>query len=332
MLSSPLPTTVADEGDNDALLRFCKAAADGLRLQILRVLSQDTYTVQELCSIFAIRQSGMSHHLKILATAGLVTKRREGNSLFYRRSVAPPGALAELHSALMSNVDDIALDSDTETRLATVFKERAASSSAFFADNADQFRQHQEQMVDFDVYGTSTAELLASQQPRGGELAIEIGPGEGAFLAPLAARYRRVIALDNAESMLGRARTFIEAQGLANVEALLGDSSSPQLPEGQADCVVANMVLHHVPSPGDIFADVWRLLRGGGIFCVTELCHHDQSWAREACGDIWLGFEPDDLSQWAQSAGFEEGPAAYLAQLNGFRVQVRQFVKPGSNT
>lgn len=328
MLTSTLPDSVENPGDDDLLLRVCKAAADSLRLQILRVLSQDTYTVQELCAIFDCRQSGMSHHLKILATAGLVTKRREGNSLFYRRSLAPTGALADLHGALMGSIDEMALDGATQARLGAVIKERAESSRAFFAENADQFRQHQEQMVAFDVYGTSAAELLHSQQPGGGELAIEIGPGEGAFLAALASRYRKVIALDNAESMLARARHFIDQQGLANVAPLLGDSRSAELPEGRADCVVANMVLHHVPSPAAIFADAWRLLRRGGIFCVTELCRHDQGWAREACGDIWLGFEPAELGQWAAAEGFDEGPSAYLAQLNGFRVQVRQFVKP----
>lgn len=326
MLTAPTANT-----DNafEPLLQLCKAGGDILRLQILRVLSRDAYTVQELCHILDCRQSGMSHHLKILANAGLVARRREGNSLFYRRTLSVEGSgLAAMHDTLMASVDALELDEPTQARLHRVVAERAASSQAFFAQHAGEFRQQQEQMVAFEVYGPSTAELLASSQPDGGELAIEIGPGDGAFLTELAQRYRRVIALDNADAMLDRAKTSIAQQQLANVEAVLGDSRSAALPQGEADCVVANMVLHHVASPADIFADAARLLRPGGLLCVTDLCRHDQNWAKEACGDLWLGFEPDDLSQWAWPAGFEEGPAAYLAQRNGFRVQIRQFIKP----
>ena len=162
----------------------------------------------------------------------------------------------------------------------------------------------------------------------GGKLAIEIGPGEGAFLAELSPHYESVVGVDNADAMLKRANEFVNQQALNNVSFILGDSRDAGLEQNAADCVVSNMVLHHVPSPAEIFKDAARLLKPGGIFCVTDLCRHDQSWARDACGDLWLGFEPDDLTEWAQASGLQDGPAAYLAQLNGFRVQVRQFVKP----
>jgi hypothetical protein len=58
---------------------------------------------------------------------------------------------------------------------------------------------------------------------------------------------------------------------------------------------------------------------------ITDLCAHDQEWARESCGDIWLGFEPEALTRWAEAAGFKEGSSLYLTQRNGFRIQLRQF-------
>jgi ubiquinone/menaquinone biosynthesis C-methylase UbiE/DNA-binding transcriptional ArsR family regulator len=311
------------------LLQLCKAGGDVLRLQVLRVLSRDAFTVQELCQILDSRQSGMSHHLKILTQAGLVTKRREGNSLFYRRSwrTLHP-ALAELHTALLNAADQLTLDDDQLQQWQQVVTERGERSRAFFAENARQFGQQQEQMVAYSIYGQSTAELLRSSQPQGGQIAVEIGPGEGAFLAELAPHYGEVVALDNSEAMLDKARLFARERQLDNLRFVLGDSRDGNLNTTQADCVVANMVLHHLPSPSDIFQDAAKLLRPGGIFSVTELCPHDQNWAREACGDLWLGIDPDDLTEWAKAASLEEGPSIYLAQLNGFRVQVRQFIKP----
>ena len=87
------------------------------------------------------------------------------------------------------------------------------------------------------------------------------------------------------------------------------------------------MVLHHTPSPAEIFYDMAAALKTDGQLFVTDLCSHDQSWARESCGDLWLGFEPEDLTQWAADAGFKTGENIYLAQRNGFRVQIRQFIK-----
>ena len=78
-------------------------------------------------------------------------------------------------------------------------------------------------------------------------------------------------------------------------------------------------------SPAVVLADLAAALRPGGGLLLTDLCAHDQGWAREACGDLWLGFAPEELSRWAQEAGLAEGESVYLAQRNGFRIQVRVF-------
>ena len=74
------------EQDFESLAQLCKAAGDSLRLEILCSLRRDSYGVLELCRIFGVRQPAMSHHLKVLADAGLVCRRREGTSIFYHRA------------------------------------------------------------------------------------------------------------------------------------------------------------------------------------------------------------------------------------------------------
>ena len=95
-----------------------------------------------------------------------------------------------------------------------------------------------------------------------------------------------------------------------------------------ADVVTLNMVLHHTPAPATVIDDLARVLAPGGTLIITELCHHDQDWARSACGDLWLGFEPEELSQWARAAGLVDTSTEYLPLKNGFRVQIRQFNRP----
>ncbi len=154
-----------------------------------------------------------------------------------------------------------------------------------------------------------------------------MGPGEGEFLPALARRFKNVVALDNAATMLERAETMATEKSLTNVEFILGDTRALSAHKVLADCIVVNMVLHHTPSPADIFQDLSGALVRGGALLVTDLCRHEQTWAREACGDLWQGFEPDDLSRWAREAGLSEGQSVYFALRNGFQIQLRQFFK-----
>ncbi|MFC6329489.1 ArsR/SmtB family transcription factor, partial [Alloalcanivorax gelatiniphagus] len=134
----------------DTLAAFLKAAGDALRLEVLQVLGQNSFGVLELCEIMAMKQSGMSHHLKVLAQAGLVEKRREGNSIFYRRRLPPPRVPTErLHGALFEELDEAALDTGTAERLAGVQAQRAAQSRAFFARHADDLSRQQELIADY---------------------------------------------------------------------------------------------------------------------------------------------------------------------------------------
>lgn len=49
----------------DQLAAAAKAIGDPLRLAIVQVLGKGSFGVLELCELFDIKQSSMSHHLKI---------------------------------------------------------------------------------------------------------------------------------------------------------------------------------------------------------------------------------------------------------------------------
>src|SRR5690606_39942157 len=51
------------EGRHDQLASLLKAAGDPLRLDILRVVAQDSFGVLELCRSFALKQSAMGDPL-----------------------------------------------------------------------------------------------------------------------------------------------------------------------------------------------------------------------------------------------------------------------------
>jgi ArsR family transcriptional regulator len=325
MSRAPLPPT-AQTGGFDSLSRLCKAAGDPLRLEILRALRRDSFGVQELSRLFGVRQPAMSHHLKVLADAGLVKRRREGTSIFYLRAHRSQDEnTARLLDAILAAADRLEPRDSVADAIQRVQAERASSSRDFFAANAARFSAQQELIAPPAQYGEAIGELLRSAFPAPLDTALELGPGEGWLLPALARRARHVVAVDNSPEMLERARQSCADQGLDNVELVLGDDRDAAARGAVVDLAVGNMVLHHTASPGAVVHNLAGTLRAGGTLLLTDLCAHDQDWVREACGDLWLGFAPEDIGHWAASAGLSEGDSLYLALRNGFRVQLRMF-------
>ena len=331
-----------------ALERLLKASADQLRLEILQVLQHDSFGVLELCNLFSIKQSAMSHHLKVLSNADLVTTRREGNAIFYRRALPGSGDNSRFISQLFASIDAETLSNDLQQAIDRIQKTRSELSLQFFSENSERFKAQQDLIVDIADYRDTVDEILdtliAEPFPhRETKQAIEIGPGDGSYLANLSSRFNHVIALDNAEPMLQQCRKTAEQQGLSKVGFILGDTStfiqldseiaklSPSTQSGarKADCVVANMVLHHNAKPQNIIDDVAQLLAPNGVFVISELCQHDQDWVRDAAGDVWLGFSEALLDNWTSNSGLVKGPSSYTALRNGFRIQILSYIKKG---
>ncbi len=317
----------------DALAALLKAAGDPLRLQILRVLHNNAFGALELSRIFSMRQNAMSHHLKLLSRARLVTSRREGTHIFYRRD-GQHDELAALRREIHRAADDLPLPESVQQALDQVQTARAAASRAFFRSNADKFRAQQDLIASYPKYGEAVLATLDRYAPLGDKTVLEVGPGEGELLPALSRRFARVVALDNSAEMLDRSSFRLGELDSADIELVFGDTSHPRLESLKADVITVNMVLHHTAAPASVLADLSRVLTEDGLMVVTELCRHNQDWARDACGDIWLGFDTNELGQWAADAGLSETGREFLALKNGFTIQIRQFRghEPGEAT
>lgn len=81
----------------DAFGDVAKALANGRRAELIDVLAQGERHVEELASEIGQSVANTSFHLRVLATTGLVTTRRDGTRIYYR---VTSGRVAELWSAL----------------------------------------------------------------------------------------------------------------------------------------------------------------------------------------------------------------------------------------
>ena len=316
------PATVDTTASYAHLIAASKAAGDTLRADILRVLQKDSFGVLELSHISGVAQPALSHHLKILASAGLVAQRREGNTIFYRRAlIDSQTAFGGFLTALFTALDEHPLPASLSTAIGDINARRSKRSREFFAANAELFADRQALISQPSVYDQAAIELLTGCEH---QCVLEVRPGQGHLLAMLAREFASATGVDDTPEMLDRASAHIRELGLTNVRLVhRAFESLPPMPT--YDAIVGAMVVHHNPSPRTFFEQAHKLLKPRGVLLVVELCRHDQEWVREACGDLWLGFDDDALDAWSAETGFGLGKVQYLAQKNGFRIQLRTY-------
>jgi SAM-dependent methyltransferase len=109
---------------------------------------------------------------------------------------------------------------------------------------------------------------------RTGQTVLDIGSGPGAdalAAARLVGPAGTVIGVDMTEAMLERARRAASEVGLANVEFRRGDAEALPVQDGSVDWVISNCVVNLVPDKQRAFSEVFRVLRPGGQFSISDL-------------------------------------------------------------
>jgi SAM-dependent methyltransferase len=109
---------------------------------------------------------------------------------------------------------------------------------------------------------------------RPGDTVLDLGSGAGndAFVArSLVGETGRVIGVDMTPAMIQRARANADRIGARNVEFRLGDIEALPVDDGEVDVIVSNCVLNLVPNKAMAFEEMFRALRPGGHFCVSDI-------------------------------------------------------------
>jgi len=107
-----------------------------------------------------------------------------------------------------------------------------------------------------------------------GNVVVDLGSGAGndVFVArAITGDEGKVIGIDMTEEMINKANANNEKLGFKNVEFHLGDIEAMPLDNAVADVVVSNCVLNLVPNKQKAFAEIYRILKPGGHFCVSDI-------------------------------------------------------------
>ena len=156
-----------------------------------------------------------------------------------------------------------------------------------------------------------------------GDVVVDLGSGAGndCFVA----RHEvgdtgKVIGIDFTLKMIERARDNAEARGFDNVEFREGDIEQMPIASNTANVIVSNCVLNLVPNKDGVFKEIFRVLKPGGHFSISDV--------------VLEGALPEGLRRDAEmyagcvSGAIQKNAYLELIQSNGFENISIQKEKP----
>jgi ubiquinone/menaquinone biosynthesis C-methylase UbiE len=281
-------------------LDIFRALADSTRLRIVALVRSMELSVGELAQVLGQSQPRVSRHVKILADAGIVERRKEGSWVFVamgeRATVAP---LCTALDAWEGEGAHARAEADA-ARLAAVRADRAANAATWFEGNAGQWDAIRSLHIAEEQVEAAMAEVLGSD--RVGRL-IDIGTGTGRMLELFAGQADHAVGIDRSSEMLRLARAKLSGRGFDHAELRQADLYALPLAAGEADLAILHHVLHFAQAPDAAIAEAARVLGSGGRLLIADFAPHEREELRTRDAHARLGFSDEQMLGWFAAAG-----------------------------
>ncbi len=225
----------------------------------------------------------------------------------------------ELKELVKQKYSEIALQ-DKETNMSSCCGSGCCSTEVYNI-MSDDYTQLEGYNADADL-GLGCGLPTEFAQIKKGDVVIDLGSGAGndCFIArAVTGETGKIVGIDFTEAMISKARTNAEKLGFNNVEFRYGDIEKMPVTANVADVVVSNCVLNLVPNKNNVFKEIFRVLKPGGHFSISDV--------------VLVGNLPDKLKSAAEmyagciSGAIQKDEYMSLVKSNGFKDIVIQKEK-----
>ncbi|MCP1468444.1 ArsR family transcriptional regulator [Sphingobium sp. OAS761] len=282
-------------------LDIFRALGDPTRLRVVHLLRAMELAVGEIAQVVGQSQPRVSRHVRILAEAGLVERRKEGNWVFLRLARDPAILpFLTLFDRIEPRDSEALWQAADLARLAAVRADRARAAEAYFAEHADEWDAIRSLHVAEAEVEAAMSALLA-QAPVGHLL--DIGTGTGRMIELFGAAAAQVTALDRSPDMLRLARAKLPQDAGDKYALLLGDFLDLPLAAGSADTVLLHQVLHYAQAPEAVIGEAARVMAARGRIMIVDFAPHQHEELRVRDQHARLGFSDAQVEGWFAQAG-----------------------------
>lgn len=139
--------------------------------------------------------------------------------------------------------------------------------------NATQIRYSAEANKDSNL---SCGGALEYAQLQKNETVVDLGSGKGNDALKASAFAFHVYGIDFTAKMVETARKVQSISNIANVEFIHSSMDSIALPDAAADVVISNCAINHAPDKRKVYSEIYRILKPGGRFVVSDIISEEK--------------------------------------------------------
>ena len=152
-------------------------------------------------------------------------------------------------------------------------------------------------MLANDTCCLSCGGAVQKSEAKANEICIDLGSGRGTDVLRLAEEVGEggfVYGIDVTEEMIRKATTTAAKMGVGNVKFIQADLEQIPLEDEIAHLIISNCTLNHVSNKPKVWAEIYRLLKNGGRFVISDIYSSEpvpEEYANdpEAVAECWAG-------------------------------------------
>jgi arsenite methyltransferase len=180
---------------------------------------------------------------------------------------------AQIKELVREKYSAIAEQSQTQNAASCCGATSACSADEVYNIMADDYTRLDGYNPDADL-GLGCGLPTAFAKIKAGNVVIDLGSGAGndAFIARrIVGENGKVLGIDFTEAMIAKARANAAKLNFNNVEFRLGDIDDMPVTGNYADVIVSNCVLNLVPNKYKVISEIFRVLKPGAHFSISDI-------------------------------------------------------------